>query len=600
MKLDFLSLDKLHRSRANMRFAKKLPDVSDILPSIRARGVLVPIIVRPEPNETGEDGFGVIAGDRRFTAAMIVADEVRAAGGDPEPIPTAIMEPGDDAAALEASIIENTERLDPDEVKQWESFTALVKKGRTVEDIAATFGQPEMAIRRVLALGNLLPGIRDLYRRDEIDAITVRHLTMASKAKQQEWLALVADPDRRAPTGHYLKSWLLGGQTIETKVALFDVADFPTDQIVTTLFGDDAYFGNTDAFWTAQNAAIEARRDEYLAAGWADAIIIGPSEHFHTWEQEKTAKRKGGKVFIDVRPSGEVTFHEGYLSREDARKAERAEGGGTATKVARPEVTSTMQTYIDLHRHSAVRADLLNHPRAALRLMVAHAIGGSYLWGVKPDSRSTRNAEVSESAEGCDAEASFDTERRAVLDLLGFSAEEASVTGGNGDDYGVAGLFLRLMALPDDAILRIIAVVMGETLAAGSAAVEAVGETIGTDMANWWSADTAFFELIRDKEVLTCMVAEVAGKRIADANAGEKGKTLKGIVRAHLDGAEGRTKVERWVPRWMRFTPSNYTTRGGVATVTAAAKVATAREMLAAPEPEPLPEVETEEERLAA
>lgn len=49
--------------------------------------------------------------------------------------------------------------------------------------------------------------------------------------------------------------------------------------------------------------------------------------------------------------------------------------------------------------------------------------------------------------EGAGAEASFDQERRAVLDLLGFSAEELSVTGGNGDDYGVAGVFLRLLAM---------------------------------------------------------------------------------------------------------------------------------------------------------
>jgi len=599
MKLDFIPLDKLHRSRTNMRFTKKLPDVSDILPSVRRRGVIQPIIVRHEPNEAGEDGFGVVAGDRRFIAATIAAAEAREAGNDPEPIPAAIMEPGDDAAALEASMIENMGRLDPDEVKQWESFTALVKKGRKVEEIAATFGLPEQMIRRVLALGNLLPRIRDLYRREEIDAATVRHLTMASKAKQQEWLALFDSPDQRAPSGHYLKSWLLGGQTIETKVALFDMADYP-GQIVTTLFGDDAYFGDADAFWTAQNAAIAARRETYLEAGWNDVVIVEPSESFHSWEHEKTAKRTGGKVYIDVRASGEVTFHEGYLSRKEARKAERAEGGD-AVKVARPEVTSTMQTYIDLHRHSAVRADLLNSPQVALRLMVAHAIGGSYLWGVKADPRSSRNDDVTESAEGCDAEASFDTERRAVLDLLDFSPEEATVTGGNGDDYGVAGLFFRLMALPDEAILRIIAVVMGETLAAGSAAVEAVGETIGTDMANWWAADAAFFELIRDKEVLTSMVAEVAGDRVAEANAKEKGKTLKGIVRAYLDGTDGRTKVERWVPRWMRFAPSTYTARGGVATVVAHAKVEAARALLTAPDVVTPPEAEREEEhRLAA
>src|SRR3546814_4225404 len=86
--------------------------------------------------------------------------------------------------------------------------------------------------------------------------------------------------------------------------------------------------------------------------------------------------------------------------------------------------------------------------------------------------------------------------------------------------------------------MEIITVVMGETLASGSAAVAAAGTQIDVDMADWWQADAAFFELIRDKEVLTQIVAEVAGETVATANAGEKTKTLKRIVRDHLDGAD--------------------------------------------------------------
>jgi len=77
--------------------------------------------------------------------------------------------------------------------------------------------------------------------------------------------------------------------------------------------------------------------------------------------------------------------------------------------------------------------------------------------------------------------------------------------------------------------------------------------------------------------VLGEIVAEVAGDVVARANVKEKGKTLKAIIRAHLDGSEGRTKVEHWVPRWMRFAPSAYTARGGVGTVTAAKTLAAIR-----------------------
>src|SRR3546814_4132015 len=72
MRLSFIDLGKLSISKANMRYAKKVPDVSDILPTVRARGVLVPLIVRPN---CAPDGYEIVAGARRFTAAQIVATE---------------------------------------------------------------------------------------------------------------------------------------------------------------------------------------------------------------------------------------------------------------------------------------------------------------------------------------------------------------------------------------------------------------------------------------------------------------------------------------------------------------------------------------------
>lgn len=53
------------------------------------------------------------------------------------------MEPGDDAAAIEASMLENFARLDPDEMTQYETFVRLTKEGKSVAEIAATFGITE-------------------------------------------------------------------------------------------------------------------------------------------------------------------------------------------------------------------------------------------------------------------------------------------------------------------------------------------------------------------------------------------------------------------------------------------------------------------------
>src|SRR3546814_6587223 len=92
--------------------------------------------------------------------------------------------------------------------------------------------------------------------------------------------------------------------------------------------------------------------------------------------------------------------------------------------------------------------------------------------------------------------------------------------------------------------MDVIVIVIGETLESGSAAVEAVGSEIAVDMARCWQADDAFFECLRAKEVLTRIVAEVAGEPVAKANANATGKVLKGIIRDRLDGTNGRPKVD--------------------------------------------------------
>jgi len=584
MKLEFIPLDKLEVSKANMRHAKRPPDVSDILPTVRARGILVPLIVRPNG---APDRFEIVAGSRRFHAARLVAEERDGAEPDARQLPCAILDSGDDADAIEASLIENLARLDPDEVTQWETFTRLVKEGRSVGDISVTFGLPELAVKRILALGNLLPRIRAMYAREEIDRVTVRHLTLASKSQQRAWLALADEPDAYAPTGYQLKAWLFGGQSISTAHALFDVAASGLG-VVADLFGEDCYFADADAFWAHQDAAIEARRREYLDAGWADAVVVPPSEHFHGWEYEKAPKRKGGRVYIDVRGSGEVVFHEGYLSRAEARRAARGDAPEPAAKPPRPEVSGPMQAYIDLHRHAAARAALLAHPGAALRLMVAHAIADSPLWSVRAEPQSARSDEIKESVDISRGETVFDERRRAVLGALGFSPDEPTVVEGRPEGAAgdpLAAIFWRLLDLPDPAVLDVIAVVMGESLAAGSAAVEALGLHIGLDMADWWQADGAFLELIRDREVLAALVAEVAGEKVAAANAREKGKTLKRIIADCLAGANGRERRTRWVPRWMAFPPAAYTGRGGVGTVRAHALAEAARMPVEQPEP---------------
>ncbi|MDC7812831.1 ParB/RepB/Spo0J family partition protein [Sphingomonas koreensis] len=581
MELKHIDIAKLSVSPVNMRGVKKAPDLTNILPSVRARGVLVPLIVRQNGSP---DSYEIVAGKRRYHAALAVAAE-----GGIDALPCAVMEAGDDAAALEASLIENMARLDPDEVTRWETFTRLIREGRSAEDIALTFGLTEVQVKRTLALGNLLPRIRTLYRSEAIDAVTVRHLTLASKAQQRDWLALVDDPDTHAPTGHQLKAWLFGGASISCHVALFDLAGFG-GEIVADLFGEESYFSSADAFWTAQEAAIEERTEDYREAGWAEVVVLDRGAYFHSWEHERRTKKQGGKVYIAIDHRGGVAFHEGYISTKEAKQLAKGEA---VEKPIRPEVTSSLQDYIDLHRHAAVRSRLADAPNIALRVAVAHMIAGSPLWNLRVEPQRAASDAVTESVEVSPSEAAFDERRRAIIALLGFDPETPTVTGGDPD--GVTPLLVGLLRLDDPQVLSALAIVMGETLDARSNMVDALGQHLAVDMAQVWQADDALLDAIRDREVLTAMVDEVAGKQVAEANAKESGKVLRSILKDCLTGANGRAKVEGWVPRWMRFPASGYTTRGGVGSVRRSATVAA----LLAPEPAE-PEINPEPMREAA
>jgi ParB family transcriptional regulator, chromosome partitioning protein len=563
MQLRHIDIANLTVSAANMR-GKGKADIANILPSVRTRGILVPLMVRPNGSP---DTFEIVAGKRRYHAALAVAEEN---GGESEPLPCAVLEDADDAAALEASLIENVARLDPDEVTRWETFTRLVKEGRSPENIALTFGLTDLQVKRTLALGNLLPRIRNLYRDEKIDAVNVRHLTLASKAQQREWLKMLDNPNAYCPTGSQLKAWLFGGASIPTSAAIFDLATYE-GELVTDLFGDDSYFASADAFWAAQNAAIDAKAKAYREAGWNDVIILEPGSYFHTWEHERRPKKKGGKVFIAVGHRGEVTVHEGYVSRREARRQEQAEGAGEKPK--RPEITAPIQNYIDLHRHAVVRSKVAGKPMLALRLALAHAIVGSALWNVRIEPQRALTDAIAESVETCPSEAVFDVQRRAVLTTLRFDAEAPTLANGYAGDCGIAGLFMRLLSLPDEVVLEALAIIMAETLEAGTPLIETLGRHLQIDMADAFVVDGTLLDLIKDREVLDAMVADLAGQQAADANTKASGKVKRQIIADCLNGTNGRAKVERFVPKWMTFPPSAYTPRGGVQTIGRAAAV---------------------------
>jgi ParB family chromosome partitioning protein len=338
-------------------------------------------------------------------------------------------------------------------------------------------------------------------------------------------------------------------------VALFDLTGYP-GKVIGDLFSEDGYFASAEDFWTAQDEAIATRRDGYLAAKWSEVVVLERGSQFPQWDFVKATKKQGGRVYIEPTRTGEVRFHEGYITQAEAHRAERkakaahSDGKTPNDEPARPPITKAMQNYLDLHRHGAVRLALLAHPKDALRLLIAHAVSASGNWKVSPDSRRAENDTVRESVAQSEAQALFEAEAKAVRKLLGPALDKTSeaIAGqGFGDGELTIKVFQRLLKLKDAEVGRIATFVMAETLAAGSVVTDAYGEHAKVHPRDHWDPDPTFFDLIRDRVAANAMLAEVAGKQASNRLVSAKLKDQ----RAALTTAAAADP--KWCPGWMRF-----------------------------------------------
>jgi ParB family chromosome partitioning protein len=210
MKLQHIPLSHLKVSPVNVRKRGADEDLGELIASIRSLGVIQPLLVRPNC-----DGFEVVAGQRRLLACQALQVET----GSVAPVPCALLESGDDAVALEASLAENVARLPMDEIDQYEAFAALTQ-GRSIAEIASQFGVTELLIKRRLAISALMPQILGAYRDGDIEAETMQQLTLATTKQQKAWFRLVKNPKEHVPTGRRLKAWLFGAE-IPVSSAIF-------------------------------------------------------------------------------------------------------------------------------------------------------------------------------------------------------------------------------------------------------------------------------------------------------------------------------------------------------------------------------------------
>lgn len=198
-------------------------ELAELSTSIGQRGVLQPILVRPDPD--APDRYQIIAGERRWRAA-------KQAGLEEIP---AVIRDTDDLELLEIGIIENVQRENLNPLEEAEAYGALMNRfGRTQESLAESVGKSRAHVANTVRLLNLSERSREHLRHGRISAGLARAALGAPNPDALIDLALaknltVRDVEAQAKRLREGGSLDAVRQKIETKSADVDTAALEAD-----------------------------------------------------------------------------------------------------------------------------------------------------------------------------------------------------------------------------------------------------------------------------------------------------------------------------------------------------------------------------------
>jgi len=147
----------------------------ELAESIKAQGIMQPILVRKVGQGTNAGKYEIIAGERRFRAAKL-------AGLDS--VPVLVRDVPDEAAAA-MSLIENIQREDLNPLEEAHGLQRLVKEfGLTHEEAAQAVGRSRSAASNLLRLLNLTDPVQTMLMAGDIEMGHARALLALERAAQ--------------------------------------------------------------------------------------------------------------------------------------------------------------------------------------------------------------------------------------------------------------------------------------------------------------------------------------------------------------------------------------------------------------------------------
>ena len=146
-----IAISKLRPSSIQPRRLFDKNSINELAESIKSKGLVQPILVRPSKSEVGE--YEIIAGERRWRAAQIA---------QLHELP-AVVKNLDDVEALEMAIIENVQRADLSPIEEAAGYKKLMEQyNHTQEALSPIVGKSRSHIANIIRLLNLPASIQDM------------------------------------------------------------------------------------------------------------------------------------------------------------------------------------------------------------------------------------------------------------------------------------------------------------------------------------------------------------------------------------------------------------------------------------------------------
>jgi ParB family chromosome partitioning protein len=177
-----LPLDVLQRGRYQPRVDMRAETLSELADSIKAQGVVQPIVVRPV--ESQGDGvsqrYEIIAGERRWRAAQM-------AGLSDIP---AVIRHIPDEAAIAVALIENIQRENLNPLEEARALERLISEfGLTHQQAAEAVGRSRAGVSNLLRLLELAPEVCELLEQRQLEMGHARALLALEQRRQQTEVA---------------------------------------------------------------------------------------------------------------------------------------------------------------------------------------------------------------------------------------------------------------------------------------------------------------------------------------------------------------------------------------------------------------------------